>query len=401
MNKKLPFVAVLSSLLVLNTASIAFAAPASANTVITGRTEQGNQSGVILPAVVTKQINHNVTNSVTLTGTIIIDGPQLVLTVLEPNGTEVPSSNITYVKADDKTYNYSITVNPSSFKGYVNYTLKAKTVYINGKNAGQTHTTAPVTTQTIHVSYVDHFNYTNFTWGAYDRQNNEYPYSYNLVKVWDDGKEVMQDPTIGAIPGTDSVIIQGADATYDGGIALLGTEVPPVNIRSFETQSPVWTYNEATKKYDLTFDLIKNLSNGGSETAAVATEGVAPLATCSYTAKDGRSPEFSQSFNFTAPAAPVPVGPVISDVVVSNIDSMWTGNHGNGGNVQEKYILSFYINGVFYSEDLTTNFTKNSSGLYGSQDLTYSASYNGQTIIINYTLKYVEPDSLEDNTKNN
>lgn len=238
MNKKLPFIAVLSGLLVLNTASITFAAPASTNTVVTGRTEQANQSGVILPAAVTEQIFHNTTTSITLTGTIIIDGPKLVLSVLDPNNNAVPQKNITFVKVTDKTYNYSVTVNPSSFKGDVNYTLQAKTVYINGKPAGQTLTSAPDTIQTIHVAYVADFKYTNFTWCTYDRDSNEYPYSYNLIKVWDNGNEDMQDPTTGTILGTDSVKIQGTDPTYDYGTVLLGTEVPPVNIKSFEKAAP-------------------------------------------------------------------------------------------------------------------------------------------------------------------
>lgn len=395
MNKELAGMSVLATLLVLNTSSIVFAAPSSTNTVITGRTQQNNQTGVITPTAVQTQIYHNVTNNITLNGTIVIDGPKLVLTVLDPNGNTVSADKITVVKVNDTTYTYSINVDPSAFKGNVSYTLNAKTVYINGKTAGQTHTSAPESKQIIHVAYVSSFEYSNLEWGAYDRAQNQYPFSYKLIKVWDDGTKVPENIT-GIVSGTGSVLIQGSDITFDGGVITLATEIPPVNILSFETQNPIWSYNEAANKYDLTFTLIKNLSNGNNEQVTVSIQGIEPSATYTYTANDSMSPDFSYELLFAVPVAPEATEAVVSNVTVSIISSLWTGN--NGGNVQEKYTLNYSINGQQQNPvELSTNFTKNGTGLFGSQNLIYEAQFNGQTVSINYTLNYVEPNGTTSN----
>lgn len=410
MNKKLLCMSILAGTLVLNTSSIVFAAPVSTNTVVTGRTEQNNQTGVITPATVQAQIFHNVTKSITLTGTIVIDGPKLVFTVLDPAGNTVSADKITVVKIADKTYTYSVNVDPSAFKGNVGYTLSAKTIYQNGKTAGQTHTSAPDQKQNIHVAYVSSFEYSNITFGTYDRIQNQYPYSYDLTKVWDDGTKESKEVT-GTVSGEGSVSIVGEDPTYDGP-SNVGNEMPPVNIRSFDKQNPVWTYNKDTNKYDLTFDLIKKLSDGNSNTETVSIQGIAPSTTYTYAANDSMSPDYSQDFTFTAPAAPVieePVitptptvvqTPVVTEVSVnpSSITSRWTGNHGNGGNVQESYTLTYKINDQSFSKSLNTNFT-NGTG-YSDQNLTYTASFNGESVTVSYTLPYIEPASTDINTTN-
>lgn len=396
MNKKIITTTLIASLVIFNMSLTVFAAPASSNIVVTGRTEQNNQTGIIKPAPVEGLIYHNVTTGINFTGTIVIDGPELVLTVADPDGNLVPSNNITVVKIADKTYTYSVKVDPSKFKGNVNYTFNAKTIYINGKAAGQTHTSAPEQRQSIHVAYVSGFEYTDFSFGTYDRGQNKYPYSYDLVKVWDDGTKVPQNVT-GTISGTGVVTITGEDPTYDGGSAIVGTEIPPVNILSFATENPVWTFNDVTKLYDLSFTLIKNLSNGQNELQIINETGITPLATYSYLANDLRSRDYSKDFSFTAPAAPIPAAPVVSNVAVSNIGSQWTGNKANGGNVQETYTLSYEINGVAYSKYLNTNFTKNGTGLK-DQNLTYDVLFNGVTVNVSYTLIYIEPTSTDENT---
>lgn len=400
MNKRVACTSILASLMILNTSSAVFAAQASTNNVITGRTQQNNQTGVIIPGTIQTPIYHNVTKEITLIGTIIIDGPQLVFTVTDPNGTPVAADNIAVTKVADKTYTYSVKVNPSQFKGNVSFTLNAKTIYPNGKVAGQTHTSAPEQKQSIHVAYVSGFQYGNFTWGTYDRRINQYPYSYDLVKVWDDGTKVPQNNT-GIVSGVESVLIQGNDPTYDGGSANVGTEIPPVNILSFNRENPIWTYNSVSNKYDLSFTLIKNLSNGKSESWPEAITGVAPLATYTYAATDYRSIDYSEDFTFTAPDAPISEIPaaVVSNVHVSDINSLWTGNNANGGNVQERYTLSYTINGQSFYATLSDNFTKVGTG-FADQSLTYEAFLDGQSIEVMYILKYVEPASTGINTSN-
>lgn len=325
MNKKIITITLLASVLTLNLSYTAFAASASTNTVVTGRTEQNNQSGKIIPAEIQTQIYHNVTKEIDLTGTIIIDGPQLVFTVTDPKGNNIASDKISVVKIDDKTYSYSVKVDPSNFKDNVDYTLNAKTVYKNGQPAGQTHTSAPEQKQTIHVAYVSGFKYNDFTWGTYDQDKKEYSYSYELVKIWDDGTEKSETIT-GTVSCGDSVEIEGKDETYDGEPVELGTEV--------------------------------------------------------------------------APNAPEQVTPIVSNVSISGITSNWTGNEANGGNVQEEYTLNYSINGNTYSVKQSTNFTKNGTE-FVDQKLVYKATFNDQTVNVNYILPYVAPASTADNTSNN
>lgn len=58
------------------------------------------------------------------------------------------------MKIADNTYTYSFTIDPSKWKGTVNFTLDAKTIYINGKTAGQTHTSAVELKQSFTVPVV-------------------------------------------------------------------------------------------------------------------------------------------------------------------------------------------------------------------------------------------------------
>ncbi|RMD00460.1 hypothetical protein D9O40_09870 [Clostridium autoethanogenum] len=320
----------------------------------------------------------------------------MVFTVIDPGGSPIPDSNITVTNVADKTYTYSVKVDPSAFKGNVNYTLSVKTIYKNGKTAGQTHTSAPDQKQNIHVAYVNSFEYSNFTFGAYDRNQNQYPYSYDLIKVWDDGTKTSKGVT-GTVSGEGSVSILGEDPTYDGGPANVGNQIPPVNIKSFEIKPIVdsdWSWSD--NKYNLSFTVIKNLSNGQIEENQESIS-IDPSTTYTYTAKDGRSPDYSQDFTFTAPAAPTPV---VSDVLVepSSISSRWTGNDANGGNVQENYTLTYKINGQSFSKYLSTNFTKGTG--YSDQNLLYTVAFNGEDVNVSYTLPYIQPVSTDINTSN-
>lgn len=431
------------------------AAPSTAKNVTPGRSAQDNQSGVISPVLNPGvQLYHNVSQPVTLSGIITIAGPQLIFTVTDPKGNQV--SDVKVTKISDETYSYSFVV-PSSLKGLNTFTLNAKTIYSNGSVAGQTHTSAPIQTQSVRFAYVDHFDYSDFAWGTYDRANNQYPYSYNLIKVWVDGSQVPQNIN-GIISGTDTLHITGNDPTYDGGSVDIDSITPPINIRGFSTtQNPNWTnYNRVQNTFALSFDLIKDLSNGEQETVTIQETAVDASQVYNYTANDSRSPEYSQNFSFVAPVvfrdfslvtdsaqwvynnsthmydltfsilktlsdgssetlpqtsngwAPSttkdvsitmeelthsfcftsPASPIPASVngSVSNIQSKWD---GKSGNINEEYTLTYVINGQQFTKVLKTNFTKETG--FQDQNLIFNTTYNGQSVIVNYTLPYQEP----------
>ncbi|MFJ8259096.1 hypothetical protein ACIQ4Z_17910 [Peribacillus asahii] len=432
------------------------AAPNTNNSVTTGRTEQNVATGVISPDKL-PALAHGATD-VTLTGTVVIDGPQLVLLV---NGQDV-SSQATLTKVANKTWTYQYKTSVGNQTDDVTFNIDAYTIYTNGKPAGQTHTTATAVGQIVHVPFVKSYDYTNLNWTDYDRSANEFTFSYNLVKVWDDGvREVVTDPVNSNISGTE--IYQNS-----------GFEIkPPVVVQSFEaTEGTFSNYNRANNTYDLTFDLTKKLSDGTSETITISKPAVEASHDYVYTASSEGPFAYSQDFTFTpptvfrdftfstdspvwtynasnntysvsfavnetwsngetateiitrdgltpgianevgitingvthttsltAPAAPAPIIPssVTGTVDENSIQSIWTGNDANGGNVQEFYTLSYTINGIIYTQSLKTNFTKTGTGLK-DQNLTYNASYKGQTVLVNYTLLYIQPVSIEDNT---
>lgn len=381
MRKILIFVLALA--LILPTAALA--APAEKE-VITGRTEQERLTGIITPAPITTELLHNVTHELVLQGIVVIDGPQLVFTAMV-NGQEL--NGVSVVKLADKTWGYSVTVDPSAWRGQTTISYSAKTIYANGKTAGQTHTTAAPQQQTVRVAYVADFAYNSFSWGVYDREHNTYPYSYNLVKVWDNSQRMSQ-PITGTVLGTGYLAIYGDDLTYDGDPVLLGTEIPPVNVRSFGVSEGQWTYNEESGKHTLQFWLTTTLSNGQYETTLVNLGGINPSATYTYTASDIRSPGYTQGFPFTAPAAPVPVTPVVSGIQVTNIFHEYA---GGSSNVKAEYELHYKINGTPFSiTNPKLKFTFNSGTGFVDQELSHDTIYNGQQVTIYYTLPYGKPN---------
>lgn len=161
----------------------------------------------------------------------------------------------------------------------------------------------------------------------------------------------------------------------------------------------MWTYKSDTNKYDLSFTLVENLSNGNTEEKQESITSINPLASCTYTANDSMSPDYTESFNFTAPSAPI-IHPIVSDATVdlSSIKSEWTGSEGKGRNVKESYTLTYKINGQSFSKFL--DFTFNKSTGFVDQSKTNQVSFNGQNVDVHYRLKYVEPDSTDINTSN-
>lgn len=424
-----------------------YAAPNPNNNVITGRTELNVATGVIIADKVST-LAHGATE-VTLTGTVVIDGPKLVLLV---NGKDV-SNQAALVKVADKTWTYEYKTTVGDQIGDVSFSIGAYTIYANGKPAGQVHTTATGTTQTVHVPFVRSYDYTNLNWTGYDRTANEFTFSYNLVKVWDDGvREEVTNPVTASVSGTETyqnsgftitppVVVQSFAATkgtfsnynrennaYDLAFDLTknlsnGTIetttinefavdasknyvynasfegpfaysqdfsfTPPTVFRDFTffTGAPVWTYNQANNTYSVSFGVSETWSNGATATETITLDGLTPGATIN---EDVTINGVTHTKALTVPAAPAPAIPssVIGAVAVSSIQSLWT---GNGGNAQETYTLTYTINGTVSSVNLSNNFTKNGTGFIAYQDLTYNATYNGQTVVVDYTLPYVTP----------
>ncbi|MCP8967666.1 beta strand repeat-containing protein [Ectobacillus ponti] len=128
---------ILAGSLMLQPVIPALAATASTTAAGTGRTALNVQTGVITPSQL-------LTGGTTLTGTVLIDGPNLMMSVKQ-GSQAVSSAIIKTFPISDKLYGYSIEVPAEG-----TYTLEAKTVYTNGRNAGQTHTSAvPVTVKAV------------------------------------------------------------------------------------------------------------------------------------------------------------------------------------------------------------------------------------------------------------
>jgi hypothetical protein len=525
--------AVLATCLVFSMGTSVMAATKTTDTLTTGRTEQIRATGVITPNPV-PTLAHYATD-VVLTGTVVIDGPKLVLLV---GGKDV-SLDATLTKVADKTWTYRYNTNVGVQTGNVTFNVDAYTIYANGKPATDIHTRAASSVgQAVHVPFVKSYEYTNLDWTSYDRVSNQFSFSYNLVKVWDDGvREVVAIPVIAQVFGTETYRSSGFEIK------------PPIVVNSFEVSDGSFTnYNRTNNTYDLSFELTNKLSDGNQENSAVdkigvdaskdfiytatsdrlfpftkdfkfsppvtvreytATAGtftgynrtdntvlltfelkkilsigepesktetatVDAAQTYLFTASDLRAPGFTKDFSFTAPkvfrdfafsiiapvwtyiaptynvnfvinktwsdgsadtevitregltqgianpvsvtiegvthdtsltapTAPVVLAPTIpssvqGSVLADSIQSTWTGNNANGGNVQEQYTLNYTINGINSSQTISTNFTSGTG--FQSQDLTYTAAYNGQSVQVNYTLPYIQPASTQNNTSN-
>lgn len=445
-SKKIFSTVIASSMIFSLSTTTVNAAPNINSTVTTGRNELNVATGVIIANKVLT-LAHGATD-VTLTGTVVIDGPKLVLLV---NGQDV-SNRATLTKIADKTWTYQYKTTVGDQTGDVSFSIGAYTIYANGKTAGQTHTNATTVGQSVHVPFVKSYDYTNLNWTGYDRSANEFTFSYNLVKVWDDEvREVVTNLVDASIKGTETYQNSGFTIT------------PPVVVQSFEaTEGTFSNYNRTHNTYDLTFDLTKKLSNGTSETTTISKVAIDASQDYVYTASSKEPFAYSRDFTFTpptvfrdftfstdapvwtynstndtysvsfgvnetwsngdtatetitrdrltpgasieesvtiygvthtktltVPAAPAPVIPssVTGTVDTSNIQSLWT---GKGGNVQEKYTLEYTINGITFSISLSYNFTKNEAN-FRDQNLTYNATYNGHTVVVNYTLPYITP----------
>jgi hypothetical protein len=378
--------AALITSLVFSTSYAAMAAPAkSTKDVTTGRTVQNRQTGVLTYNSVDVP---RYAKTVTLSGTVVIDGPKLVLMV---NDNDVSSvSNLQ--KVADKTWTYSYTADLTGQVGDVTFNIKAHTIYANGMPATDIHTSATPVVQTVHVPFVKEFDYINFNWNDYNRASNTFSLSFNIVKIWDDGSRQIVEPKVSAsIPGTENYTIKASDITHNKGeIVTLGVVTPPVKVKDFSVSSESFTnYDKTDNTYDLSFVLRSELSNGLSDDKPVTAKVVA-ADTFVYTAEDKSLPgaPYSETFTFTAPKAPAAPVLTVTSAVPTITNQAELANNQDKNNYRVEYDLTITLSDgsthVFEKNVITIPY--NSGNNIGSKDVTEDRIIEGTTYTVTYTV---------------
>lgn len=387
LNKFFKITAILTiSVLVLFSVSLmGFAATAKTDTtVVPDRTTQERMTGVITYNPVT--IPHYAVNT-TLSGKVVVDGPQLVLKV---NGTDVTAlANV--VKTADKTWTFSYTYNFNNAVGDISINLEAYTIYVNGKTAGNIHTGAAPVTQKVHVPYVKALEYSNLSWNSYDRITNVFGFSYNLMKVWDDGVfETAAQSTAATVEGTQSYMVMAADTIPNNGTLTKATITPPVVFRNFAFPTAgdyIWTYDTATRSYSVSFSITKTYSNGTTSAETKTITGLTPgtAGTISVTIEG-----VTNSTNVTVPAAPsAPVAPsiTVSKVEVVFVSKATIAENENKNNYRVTYNLKITMsdNSINTFSNLEETVPNNGGNNSGSKAVTKTFNISGK----DYTVTYV------------
>ncbi|MFC5452110.1 hypothetical protein [Paenibacillus aestuarii] len=276
--------AAIASLLVLSAVPSVSAATTTTSTVATGRTQQDVATGVI--KVDSMQINKK-----SLTGTVLIDGPELVMSVKDSNGVIVRSAVIRTFPISDKLFGFSIDVPEDG-----NYVLDAWTVYKNGKTAGQTHTqaksitvtvdtTPPVitfnpyntnpTNQSITVQAITNEGSLNETSHTFEANG-----SFTFVAIDAAGNKTSKTVTISNIDKTAPTATVGYSTTSLVNTDVTATAIPSekVNFTNEGGSSHVFTENGS---FEFTFT--DEAGNTGSATAVVNNiDKAAPVGSISY-----------------------------------------------------------------------------------------------------------------------
>jgi len=222
----------------------------------TGRTEQNVQTGVISFDDVSVP---RYAKEIQLSGTVVIDGPQLVVDI--PDATKT-----TVTKIADKKWKYEATVDVSAIKGDAEIKIAAYTIYANGKQAGSVHTSAPTASQKIHVPYVTSTVAENTEWATYDRSANQFTLAYDEVENWSVGDPVVTAKTM-SVNGVDEEVT-----------VLEKTLEVPIAIQDFvfSKSETTWEYDSNTGKYSATFDVLITDSKGNVTTELVTETGLTP-----------------------------------------------------------------------------------------------------------------------------
>ncbi|MFD2445015.1 hypothetical protein ACFSO7_13675 [Bacillus sp. CGMCC 1.16607] len=293
---------ILAGTLVLGVGNVANAAPKSTKEVKeveTGRTEQKRETGVI--TYNSLEVAARNAEQILLSGTVVIDGPQLVVKV---NGQDASVTKIT-----DKTWSYSVNLDVTGLKGDSTFAIEAYTIYANGRPSQDVHTYAKTASQMVHIPYITETEAVNKEWTSYDRETNQFTLSYNLVNHWSRGEDE-------ALPTTSVTVAGTTDEFKISGATLAGETTVPTAFRNFSVsdEAPVWSFDETTKTYSLTFTIFKEDSKGGVTSETITRTGLTSgqPATIEVTVGD----EFgtvTQSKEFNVPVAPV-VEVVVTDI---------------------------------------------------------------------------------------
>jgi hypothetical protein len=354
---------IIASSLVLGLGSAVVSA-APAKLTQTARTEQQRVTGFITPDQVTVP---RYAKEVTVTGTVLIDGPQLIVTI--PG-----STSVTVQKIADKTWTYSATLNVEGLRGDQTYTISAKTVYISGKPAGDTHTLAQDIEYKIHVPFITSIVAENANFSSYDRALNLFTLTYNRVENWSTGEPVIT-AELKSVAGTES------DVEILGSTFIVPTAIKDITFPENLTAEN-YNWDPATYRYAVSFVATIENSKGEKESVVVTKDGLMPgqVFSGNFTVSDNYG-SLTKTYSFTSPAAPVAAIPTVTNISVAGAEYRWTGKDANGGNVQAKYTLEYTINGERFT--ITKEFTFNNGVGYKDQNLTEIVNYNGQSVTIN------------------
>lgn len=381
----------ISLLLILTSSLSVFAAAVKTTTgVTTDRTLQNVQTGVLTYNAVT--IPHYA-SATTISGKVVIDGPKLILKV---NGLDV-TDKANIVKIADKTWTYSYNYNFNNAVGDIPIYLEAYTIYVNGQPAGNIHTKAAPVTQTVHVPYVKEFGYSNVTWDSYNRSSNLFTFSYQLIKVWDDGvNEIAADKTTATVEGTQTYTISATDPTHNNGAPdTAGTITPPVVFRNFSFPSSAdaytWDYNATNGTYRVSFQITKLWSNGTTSLEAKTIDNLIPGVnnTISITIEG-----VTNSITVAAPALPVaPEITVTNAVGVVTAQETIAENHNNtNGVIYNNYRVTCYAvitlsNGTVYtSGTFEETFPFNNGNTSKTRNFTRTFTIDGKSYDVTFSL---------------
>lgn len=284
-SRKVISTAVAGSLLFGAGSAVVTATP-KAESKQTGLTVQNVQTGVITINEVTVPSN---AREVQLTGTVAIDGPQLVVLIHGAKKTTV--TNIS-----DKVWTFEAVVDVSSIKADAVIDIAAYTVFTNGRNVGKIHTMAPAVSQKIHVPFIKSTVAENFKW-EYNQSNNQFKLSYDEIEDWSVGKDVVT---------AKSLFVNGKSTD----LTLHGTKVKVPTANQDFTFSPeaTWSFDASTQRYSATFTIFITDSKGAVRREVVTRTGLLPgqLHEIPHSVTD-KFGTITKKASYTAPAAPVGV----------------------------------------------------------------------------------------------
>ncbi|MBS4196301.1 hypothetical protein [Lederbergia citri] len=313
--------AIVASSLVFGLGAVVSAAPKDDGKQ-TGRTEQNVQTGAISFNDVTVP---RYAKEIKLSGTVVMDGPQLVVDI--PGATKT-----TVTKIADKKWKYEATVDVSAIEGDAEIKISAYTIYTNGKPAGSVHTSAPTAIQKIHVPYVISTVAENTEWTAYDRSANQFTLAYDEVENWSVGDPVITSKTMS---------VQGMDKE----VKVLGTILKvPTAIQDFvfSQEDPKWDFDSNTNTYSATFNILITDSKGNVTTESVTKTGLTPgeVNAVSHSLTDGFG-TITKTQEITVPAAPaLPVVDVVA-VKLSSLQLTLTEQNKEQFKVKASYTIHY------------------------------------------------------------